>query len=316
MITTVPLARRLAAALEGGAHPATATPIRPDALCSGCAHPGLRPVRPHAGDRRPPTGEAMSKKPVHAPTAARGPADLLAKRIEAADNAAGRVHEATRTLRETIAEAQQTHKGLETLITRVEQLVSTNASDLISQQVAAGLETLGHQTEEAMRTSVAKVSSEFDRLERILLGQERRDGRPSLNDLIEQIERAAGLQWPLLVKAVTAAVEVSKGCVEDTCDAPADYALLVKIKPTGQLPKGSRGHLHLCAQHAAEMKDAHIVLKTFRLENQMCPWPHAGALHLQVKDTDGNDIYSSSAYAETETVEIADGVHASMRVAG
>jgi hypothetical protein len=176
-----------------------------------------------------------------------GTAELLGKKIEAAGVAAAKVAAATRELRETIAEAHEREKSLKALEDRVGALVSTAVGALIENEVTVQVDALGRQTEDAMRKSVAKVGTEFGKLERVFLGEEA-DGRPSLRDLAEQIEKAASLKWPLLVKAVLSAVEVSKGCVEDTCDAPADHALLLRLQPSDELPTGGRGHLHLCSR--------------------------------------------------------------------
>lgn len=80
----------------------------------------------------------------------------------------------------------------------IEQLldgIPDKVNKRIEDAVRVGLETLGEKTREAMDASVAKVGREFDRLEAIFTGTERkmhRQGKPPLEDLIREHRESGG----------------------------------------------------------------------------------------------------------------------------
>lgn len=65
-------------------------------------------------------------------------------------------------------------------------IVRAQVTKIIEERVKAELEALGRVTKTEMAKSVAKVTAEFDRLENILLGKERDDDQPSIEELIRR----------------------------------------------------------------------------------------------------------------------------------
>lgn len=98
-------------------------------------------------------------------------------------------HEALKDLRALIREGNE-------LVDRITAAAEVAVDERVVPVVTAKLEELGAQTRKAMDESVAKVGTEFERLERILLGEEKRDrklGRESLRTRIETRGPAAAL---------------------------------------------------------------------------------------------------------------------------
>lgn len=236
-------------------------------------------------------------------TTAFGATSLLGKRIAAAEEAARKAQEAARELRETMAEAQDVSKSIRAGETRLRRLAENEVSEILEAEVTRQVGMLGEKTEEQMHRSVAKVSREFDKLEKAFLGEEREDGRPSIRDLVAQIELVFGIKWERFLAMTLSALEVANGCVDVNCDMPASHALLVNIQPANNGGKRARGHLHLCAAHTEEMRATGTVVKTVSLPTQMCPWPHEGKTLLDFKDTEGCRIYNTEVYGELDLPE-------------
>jgi hypothetical protein len=199
-------------------------------------------------------------------------ADLIEDRIGRAAEATQKAQEAARELREALSDTRQATRDLEAVETRVVALVQSSVGELISQKVAEGLEEFGNITEASMRKSVAKVNAEFDGLRDILMGAEKDDGKKSIPAMIDDMERALRVKWPVFMRAVRAAAAVSAGCSDEKCTKDPEYAVLVLMT----LPDGTRGeaHFHLCAEHKKLMNNEGTILRTYKLEAMMCPWPH------------------------------------------
>lgn len=93
-------------------------------------------------------------------------------------------------MRELIREAHSLLKDMRAERREIEQLldgIPYKVDERIEAQLTTGLEKLGEETRKAMDASVAKVGREFDRLEAIFTGTDRkmrRQGKPPLEDLI------------------------------------------------------------------------------------------------------------------------------------
>jgi hypothetical protein len=235
-------------------------------------------------------------------------ADVLGERIRAAEEAAEKAREATRGLREALAEAGDHQRAFKAAETKLKRLADDEVSCILEAEVTRQVGILGEQTEIQMRKSVAKVSSEFDRLEKSFLGKERDDGRMSIDELIEQMNEITSVRWPLLVKAVLAAKEMEKGCSDVDCDSPADFSVLLKVKP-GQAsdrpenPQGRLGHVHLCRIHTAEIEKAGMVQRKVDIQKEMCPYPHGPGVELVFKDDFGWVLYGSRTYTDEKKMQ-------------
>lgn len=100
-------------------------------------------------------------------------------------------HGVLKDMRGVLAELRQERRSVEQLLDGIPSRVD----ERIERQVVEGLAELGTQTDKAMRASVAKVISEFDRLADIFLGKDektRGPGRESLEELILRNREAAG----------------------------------------------------------------------------------------------------------------------------
>lgn len=105
---------------------------------------------------------------------------------------------AAEELRELIREGHGLLKDMRAEKRAIEQLldgIPDKVNKRIEDAVRVGLETLGEKTREAMDASVAKVGREFDRLEAVFTGTERkmhRQGKPPLEDLIREHNERGG----------------------------------------------------------------------------------------------------------------------------
>ncbi len=85
-------------------------------------------------------------------------------------------------LKTLLSESRGTLKDLREERQRTIKYIATEPGNTVAKEVSKQLEVMGKQTEVAMRRSVDKVLSEFDKLERILLGTDD-DGKPDLFEL-------------------------------------------------------------------------------------------------------------------------------------
>jgi hypothetical protein len=106
--------------------------------------------------------------------------------VSAADDLAA-LKAATREAHEVLRDLRTELRAVKQMLDGIEGRVQRAVGTLIDQQVAAQVSQLGETTEKAMRESVAKVGRTFDRLERILTGQEG-DGRPPLEQQLRQVQ--------------------------------------------------------------------------------------------------------------------------------
>lgn len=93
------------------------------------------------------------------------------------------LREATRQAHEALKDLRTERRAVEQLVAGIEGRVQRAVADLIEAQVAEQVAALAKVTDKAMRDSVAKVERSFDRLERILTGQDD-DGQPTLEEQI------------------------------------------------------------------------------------------------------------------------------------
>jgi len=113
-------------------------------------------------------------KPPNPPT---GSSDVSrADEIEALRAAIREAHEVLRDLRTE-------RRALEQMVAGIQGRVRRAVEEVLKAEVEQQVAQLGDATERAMAKSVAKVQSEFDRLERIFTGQEK-PGQEPLEDLI------------------------------------------------------------------------------------------------------------------------------------
>ena len=201
-------------------------------------------------------------------------AELIDDRIGKGAEAVGRAQEATRALRETIAEAKELRRSLEGAEARIlaftDQAIKTRIETSVSEQ----LDVLGKITKKEMEKSVAKVISEFDGLRDVLLGADDPSGKKTIPQMIEDMERSLGLRWDVFMTAIAAAQAVMQGCSTTDCEKAPAWAVVAMI----ELPDGRRGeaHFHMCSAHKEELKrDPGVtILKSFKLETTMCPYQH------------------------------------------
>lgn len=100
-------------------------------------------------------------------------------------------HGVLKDMRGVLAELRQERRAVEQLLDGIPGRVD----ERIERQVVKGLAELGTQTDKAMRASVARVISEFDRLAELFLGKDeeaRGEGREPLETLILRNREAAG----------------------------------------------------------------------------------------------------------------------------
>lgn len=205
-------------------------------------------------------------------------AELIEDRIGKGAEAAQKAHEATRVLREAISDAESTRKALAAQEARIAAMTEEAIKGRIEKAVSEQLEVLGKITEESMRKSVAKVTAEFDKLQAILLGED--EGKKSIKKMVDDIEAAFQLKWPVFLNAMAAAQATLRGCSDENCKKPAKWAVLAMLEiPDKENPAETfrgEGHFHLCLQHKELMKsDPKVtILKSFELETKMCPYHH------------------------------------------
>ena len=100
-------------------------------------------------------------------------------------------HGVLKDMRGVLADLRQERRAVEQLLDGIPARVD----ERIERQVVEGLAELANKTDQAMRASVAKVISEFDRLAALFLGKDdeaRGEGREPLETLILRNREAAG----------------------------------------------------------------------------------------------------------------------------
>lgn len=201
-------------------------------------------------------------------------AELIEDRTGKAETERGKLQEAVRELREALAEARDVSRDLRALEARIGQLIEQGVTERIESEVKIQIDKLSGLTEEQMRKTSNKIISEFDRLRDVLLGQEANDDGKSIPQMMEEMRLALDLKWPHFVKAIHAAAVTLRGCSADDCKNDSEYGVVWML----DLPDGRRGesHAHLCAEHREELKkdETVTVIKSYRIDNQMCPLPH------------------------------------------
>jgi hypothetical protein len=98
-------------------------------------------------------------------------------------------HGVLKDMRGVLADLRQERRAVEQILDGIPARVD----ERIEHQLTDDLAELGQQTDKAMRASVAKVISEFDRLAAICLGKDdatRGEGREPLEDLVLRAREA------------------------------------------------------------------------------------------------------------------------------
>lgn len=228
----------------------------------------------------------MSKNRNTAPTpeVAFGAADLLSKRIDAAHEAARKLQEATQEANRTIHAAEERTKECAAAEAKLRQMLADESGEIVSTELGKQLELLGKETQKAMRMNVEKVSTEFDELKSVLLGENMDDGHKSISEYIREAGATFSIVWPKLIDYVNSVVALREGCQGETyddgspgCPGFPRYAVKFTLK-TEDDPEDKNlvGHIHLCVKHKREMEsdpEANIV-DAFHMEDQICPWKH------------------------------------------
>lgn len=93
--------------------------------------------------------------------------------------------EAAAFLDDKIREAHGVTKDLRKLIREVKSLVEDEVRKLIQQEVTVQMGRLADETGKAMELATAKVYRRFDRLDRILMGNDR-NGEPNLEEVAQE----------------------------------------------------------------------------------------------------------------------------------
>lgn len=145
----------------------------------------------------------MNKHEEYAPGIEFQAIELLNKRIEAADTAARKLQDATREANGTIKAVEEARKTLDRERAAVVASVTYRVGELIEQAVNRELGVMGKVIEEQMHVNVRKVISEFDRLEKILLGKEPGDSGKSIREYIRELESVFKVSYDQLMYALT-----------------------------------------------------------------------------------------------------------------
>lgn len=94
-------------------------------------------------------------------------------------------------VRAEIREAREVLKDLRAEIKEARTLVPLLTDDLFEQEVRKQVAELGRVTEQAMDASVKRVIAKFDKLAKILMGEEHSQrSKPSIPEIIDGIARA------------------------------------------------------------------------------------------------------------------------------
>lgn len=102
--------------------------------------------------------------------------------------------EAEERLKGLVTEARGVLRDLREEKQRVIKYIETKPRELVAAEVTKQLEVMGRQTEAAMEASVKKVFAEFDKLQKILLGQKNNNGEKDLFELAqEKVNRDKGI---------------------------------------------------------------------------------------------------------------------------
>jgi hypothetical protein len=218
--------------------------------------------------------------------------ELLNKRIEAADTAARKLQEATREANGTLKAVEEARKLLDRERAAVVASVTERVGELIDGITRDELGKLGRITEEQMHKSVLKVSSEFDKLEKILLGEEPGDGGKSIRQYISDMERSFQFSYEKFTEFLAGAASLNLGCTAPDCEEELRWALKVIIT----LPDGRKGemHTHMCVRHyKATVDDPEIrIIKKFDLAGgSICPWQHPPVKQSMVFDEEDQRWY-------------------------
>jgi hypothetical protein len=222
-------------------------------------------------------------------------AELLSKRIEQAGEAARKAQEAAREANSALSALEQQRKAVEALRADLASVVQNRCNTLINEEVSRQLGEMGEQTRAAMDASVAKVGKEFERLEKMYLGTDPENGKASIPDLLEQARDALKTEWPRLVEYIVAAKATALGCSaleEDGALCPGVVKWSVKYNAKTADGQIGEGHSHLCVKHKNRMNsDPEVeVLVNFRLETNVCPFPHGDSRRFLLDTEDGYEI--------------------------
>lgn len=96
-------------------------------------------------------------------------------------------------LREVIREANGVRKDLERVLKEARQFISNEVRSEIKRNANAAIEGMHQGVQEAMDEAVQRVFREFNKLEKLLLG-DGKGGRPTIHEIAEAEDIARRLQ--------------------------------------------------------------------------------------------------------------------------
>jgi len=149
--------------------------------------------------------------------------------------------EARRSATELRAAASEAHgvlRGLQAEVKKAERIVPMQVGKQIKTKVAEELEVLGVETQQAMEMAVKRVYEQFDKLERMILGEED-DGHASLIEMLEALEPILPVIQALVekrvnVKNLNVRYSKDKGSTVDTeIHVAAPWSSSVPMVPGG-----------------------------------------------------------------------------------
>lgn len=103
---------------------------------------------------------------------------------------AERLEKATETARELLSEIHGVTKDLHTAMRDARTISAKLTEEEMRREVKSAVDKLGEATKQAMEDSVARVTTEFDKLQKLLMGRtrsDRRQGRMDVSTLIKQM---------------------------------------------------------------------------------------------------------------------------------
>jgi hypothetical protein len=237
-----------------------------------------------------------NRKQPMTPAVGFGMSDLLTKRVEQAEEASRKLQEAVRAANEAFKGMEEQKKALEAQRSSLDDEIFLGVKTRIEDAVEDCLKVLGVQIEDTTKKSEEAVQRRFDRLSDILLGKETGNGGKSLQQYAEDIQEVFQLNWDVFYSYLISALSVSKGCNLVGCEGVAKYAILMKnfrvpddltkdVIPEGADPMdfALEGHMHVCVVHYDAAKMTGEVLRSFKLETRVCPFPHGSTKSGSVK---------------------------------
>ncbi len=139
-------------------------------------------------------------------------------------------------LRAAASEAHGVLRGLQAEVKKAERIVPMHVGKQIKDKVAEELKVLGDETQEAMELAVKRVYAQFDKLEKMILGEEG-DG-PSLMEMLDALEPIlpviqALVERKINVKNLNVRYSEDKSNVDTEIHVAAPWSSSVPVIPAG-----------------------------------------------------------------------------------